>query len=168
MSFRAMLCLVPLLLTGGCKLGWQYLEVENVSYRDLFVLTSHVIDSEGFVLDEQNTNTGSITTRWNYGKLIDVGRFPIRRRAEAQIDPLEEGKYQLKLRIPQQALWENYGVVNPETAKGWELYGDDKETTHSILTRIKLMVQDFEPSEDFLDRMKRIDKLRDTTPEVLK
>jgi len=167
MLLRAPTLLLLASLSGACGMGTQRLKVDNVSYQDLFRLTAHVIDSEGFMLDEIDANEGLITTRWDYDKLVDVGRFPIRRRAEARIDPAGEGVYEVELSIEQEALRQGFGLSNPEKASGWESYGYDKQTTRDILTRIKLFVRDFKPSDEFYDRYKKKQDLKKTVPDVL-
>ena len=148
-------------------LGWQTLEVENLSYGDVFNLTVYVIDTEGFVIDSQDSDSGLITTFWDYKKMLDVARFPIRRKVEAHVDPSGDDRYIIDIRIRQEALWENYATVDVKNQKGWDLYGSDKETTHSILTRIKLLTREFKPSDDFYQQRKQMDELRGTIPDVL-
>jgi len=160
--------ILPLLFNACGSMGWQSLKLDNISYNDLFHLTAHVIDSEGFVLDIIDPNEGSIVSGWEYNKILDIGRFPIRRKVEAIIDSLEERSYQLNLRIEQEALWKNYGVMDLEHKEGWEFYDYDKETTQNILTKIKLILEDFEPSKEFYDRWKRKDDFEKDVPEILK
>lgn len=165
--FDTYLIALLLLLTCACSRGWQQLKVDDISYGDLFRLTSHVIDSDGFVIEDANTHTGSIRTKWNYGTFADVGRFPIRRRAEAQIDPVGERTFMVHLRIKQEALWEGYGAVDLEKQKGWEAYGFDKRSTQLNLAYIRLFVEEFEPSDDFYERYKRKDLLKEKVPDIL-
>jgi hypothetical protein len=148
-------------------MGWQYMEVENVTYGDLFRLTTHIIDSDGFVIEDANTHTGDIVTAWQYGKLAERGRFPLRRRAEASVDPAGDGTFRVGLRIKQQALWEGISSEDLDKQKGWEYHGYDKAGTRRILTRISLFVQEFKPSDEFYERYKRQDKRKEEVPEIL-
>lgn len=166
MLLRSLFLLHIALLTG-CGMGTQSLRVEEVTYQDLFRLTAHVIDTEGFVLQELNSDEGVIITKWDYNKLLDVGRFPLRRRAEAQIDPYGDGAYVIHLEIEQEALRRGYGVSEPEKSTDWESYGYDKQTTRAILTRIKLITRDFEPSQEFYNRYKKKEDLEKSVPDVL-
>jgi hypothetical protein len=155
-----------LLLPCACSTSWQELKVDSLSFSDLFNLTVHVIDTSGFVVDDPNPHTGTIRTKWDHNKLLDVGRFPIRRRAEAHIDPLDDGAYLVRLRIEEEA--NNYGKMEVERSdKGWQFYGYDKVKTQDILTRIKLLVMEWKPSDKFYERYKRLDDLREAIPEVL-
>jgi hypothetical protein len=167
MLLKTSTLLLILAVSAGCGTGTQSLRVEEVSYQDLFRLTAHIIDQEGFVLEDLNSDEGYISTRWDYNKLLDVGRFPLRRRAEAQIDPDGEGAYLIHLTIDQEALRRGYGVSEPEKSDDWEEYGYDKQATRTILTRIKLLTRDFEPSTDFYNKYKKKDELEKDVPEVL-
>ncbi|MBU0753679.1 MAG: hypothetical protein KJ645_00975 [Planctomycetes bacterium] len=151
----------------ACSEGWQRLEVEDLSYNDVFRLTTHVIDTNGFIIDEANTHTGEIVTRWNYGKFVEHGRFPIRRRVEAQIDPTGDQTYLIRLRAPQEALWEGLAAVELDRQEGWEDHGFDKNTTLMILSKIRFFVKEFKPSDDFYNRYKRKDRLDQEVPDVL-
>ena len=153
---------------AGCSTFWQEIEVEDLSYDDLFRLTAYVIDSEGFVIDEQNLDDGVITSKWDYHKLVDMGCFPIRRRDTAYVDPEGDGKLQVKVRIKQEALWSSYATVDLKDQTGWQNYGFDKETARKILTRIKLMVKGFEPSKEFYDKRKHWTQKKEQVPEVLR
>jgi hypothetical protein len=85
---------------------------------------------------------------------------------EARIDPEDEGRYLVKLRIEQEA--QNFGKMEVERMEeGWQSYGYDKVKTLDILTRIKLLVKDFKPSDAFYERYKRGDSLRSSVPKVL-
>ena len=167
MTMRALVSLLPVTLLSACSYGTQSLRVEEISYQDLFRLTAHIIDSEGFVLEDLDSNEGLITTKWDYDKVLDIGRFPIRRRAEARIDPAGDGAYVIHLTIDQEALRMGYGVSEPEKATGWDSYGYDKAATRDILTRIKLLTRDFEPSDDFYDAYRKKEDLKKAVPEVL-
>ena len=73
----------------------------------------------------------------------------------------------VSLRTYQEVLWKSFAVMEPQTQEGWEDYGYDWNCTRMLLTRIKLFVKDFEPSEEFYDRYKRLDKQDVHVPEVL-
>lgn len=168
MFFRLLAYLFLPVMVASCAGEYQYLTVKEIQYSDLFNLTAHVIDRQGFALEEMNPSEGYIESYWDYEKLVDVGRFPIRRKVECQIDPDGESTYKIKLRITQEALWESYMVNEPEHRKNWETYGVDKETARNILTRINLMVKDFEPSDEFYDRWRRKEEFKKGVPDVLK
>ena len=167
MSRLALLVCPVFLLLGACSSGWQYLEVEDVSYGDLFNITAYMIDSNGFMIEDQNTNTGVILTQWEYNGSLDVGRFPIRRRAEAHIDPKGDGLFDLGLRIEREALWNRKGPDELSRQEGWEAYGYDKDKTREILGRIRRLLKDFEPSQEFYDRINRMQRMRESIPKFL-
>ncbi|MHC4945708.1 MAG: hypothetical protein ACYTG7_22080 [Planctomycetota bacterium] len=164
---KASFVLFVLFLPCACGMGWQYMEVEKVTYSDLFRLTTHIIDSSGFVIDDANMHTGEIITRWDYSAIAERGRFPLRRRAEAEIDPVGERTFSVGLRIKQQALWEGISSEDLDKQTGWEPHGFDKSGSRRILTKISLFVKDFEPSDDFYERYKRLDKRKEEVPDVL-
>ena len=168
MFLRCIILLSMPALISACSGPYHYLTVKEVQYGDLFNLTAHVIDNEGFVLNEVNPSKGFIDTYWDYKKLVDVGRFPIRRKVECQIDPKGEGEYEIRLIIDQEALWQSYMVNDPQKAKNWEEYGTDKETAMTIISRIKLLTREFEASDEFYDRWRRKEQLREGVPDVLK
>jgi len=151
----------------GCSSDWSSLKVEGVAYQDLFELTAHVITSEGFSLKKIDPNAGLLTTDWNYSKITDTGRFPIRRRVEARIDPEDEGGYLISVRIDQEANWEGYGLTDPRLSDSWDEYGYDEETASLILKKIDIQVREFGPSEDFKNRFRKAEKLKGKIPKVL-
>ena len=143
------------------------MEVDEIGYQDLFRLTAHILDKEGFKVEDANANTGTIESRWDYTKLIDVGRFPIRRKARIEINPIEGEAYEVRVRIDQEALWKNYGSgVDVKEKDDWESYGEDYVTAHDLLTHIELKVREFKPSDEFYDRYRRIDEIREKVPEM--
>jgi len=71
------------------------------------------------------------------------------------------------MRIEQEALYEQPGVMDVENQDGWEYYGYDKKNTRMNLTRIRLFVQEFEPSDDFYDRYKRKELQKEDVPDIL-
>ena len=142
--------------------------MKDIQYGDLFNLAAHVIDSEGFVLNDVNPGEGYISTRWDYKKLVDVGRFPIRRKVDCHIDPDGQKEYEVRIRIDQEALWKSYLVNEPELSDDWESYGTDKETAQEILSRIKLLTMEFKPSDEFYKRWERKDRYEEKVPDVLK
>ena len=154
-----------LLLGAGCSSTWTSLDVRGVNYNDLFDLTVHTIGGEGFKFTRTDPHAGIIRTGWNYEKILDVGRFPI--RLEATIDPAGEGVYRIKMRIDQEALREGYRIMTPEESDGWEEYGWDDETTGLILKKIELQVKDVGPSEGYKRRHERARELRKPVPKVL-
>ena len=168
MGSKSLPVLFFLLSLAGCGTFWQELEVEDLSYDDLFRLTAYVIDSEGFIIDELNLDDGVITSKWDYNKIVDMARFPIRRRVTAHVDPQGDGKLQLKLKIKQEALWSSYATVDLKNQKGWESYGYDKAKAQKILRRIKLMVRGFEPSKDFYEKRTKWSGKKESVPEVLR
>ncbi|MFH1999625.1 MAG: hypothetical protein ABIK28_08090 [Planctomycetota bacterium] len=165
MVLRVLTLISILFLTASCGMNWQTLQVEKLSYGDLFRLTSHVIDTEGFVIDDANAHTGEIVTEWSYGKVVEVGRFPIRRRAIAHVDPAGDG-YEIRLIIEQEALWKDYGVRDLKDQDGWEYHPNDKTKALQILRRIRVFVEEFKPSDEFYERYRRMDHLKKSTPEL--
>jgi hypothetical protein len=165
---RTMFAALFLILTcAGCGTHWQSLKVEDVSYRDLYDLTLHVIDDRGFKIQESDINSGSIISQWNYEKLNDRARFPIRRKVEARIDEAGDNAYLIKIRIDQEANWEGYRVIDPRTSDTWDEHGYDEQTEKDILYRIDLQVRDFEPSEQFYERHRKARDLKSEVPDVL-
>lgn len=151
----------------GCSSDWVTLQVQDVSYADLYDLTLHVIENEGFPLHTINIHEGEIVTGWNYGMITDTGRFPIRRRVEAWVDPDDDGAYVVRLRIDREANWEGYRITDPRLSDAWDEYGWDRETAGRILKKIEIQVKDFEPSEEFFERFKKSEELKARIPDVL-
>lgn len=151
----------------GCGSNWVVLQVEDVSYSDLYQLTCHVIDGEGFKVAHADPHTGTIRSSWNYAKITDVGRFPIRRQLEAKIVP-EESSYLLSVRIDQEANREGYGVSDPQLSDNWDEYGWDRKTCETILKKIEIQVTEYGPSDEFYKRFREADELKSEVPDVLK
>ena len=157
-----------MLALSSCSVGYQSIQVEDVSYNDLFELTAFMVGRAGFVIDVSDRNSGEIVSKWDYNKLIDVGRFPIRRRLTAQIDPEGENNLSLEIRTYQEALWESYNMTtDQDKRKGWQAYGFDKQTAHDILTIIKTQITEFEFSDEYYNRHKRLEEIMESVPEVL-
>ena len=161
MLFRAFFIGSVFMMSGACSTGWQYLEVEDTTYGDLFNLTCHVIMSERFAIENEDKNTGLILSRWDYRKVVDRGRFPIRRRLEARVDPMSNDRFEVKLRIEQEALRQSYSVTDLEHQKGWRSYGHDDDKTWEILKRLEVIVKDFKSSEDFNERYRFMEQTKD-------
>lgn len=166
MVLRASILVSLFLMTTGCGGGWHTLRVNSLSYGDLFKLTSHVIDSEGFVIKEANAHNGEIETDWSYGKVVEVGRFPIRSRVEATVDPENDG-YEVSLRVRREALWKDYGVRDIRNQEGWEPHPSDKKMGFKLITRIRMFVEEFKPSDEFYNRYKRLEHMKKQLPDVL-
>jgi|GEM_PF-3219245 len=164
---RTLAVVLVAIALSGCRTQWQSLAVEDISYSDLYGLTLHVIDSEGFQLSWCDIHEGEITTTWNYSKITDTGRFPIRRRLEARIDPESQGSYQVKLRIEQEANWEGYGISDPKLSDAWDDYGWDREKASLILKKIEIQTREYEPSDAFYERYRRAERLKTEVPDVL-
>jgi len=143
------------------------LRVEDVSYSDLYQLTCHVIDREGFRISEADPHLGTIVSSWNYNKITDVGRFPIRRQLEAKIERDDES-YLVIVRIDQEANRDGYGVSDPELSSYWDEYGWDYKTCETILKKIEIQVKEYGPSDEFYKRFREAEDLKSTVPEVLK
>lgn len=154
-------------LMGGWR--WQSSQVDEVSYNDLFKLAVYVVADRGYKVHEANADTGRISSQWDYRKLVDLGRFPIRRKAKIEVDPMGEGVYEIRVVVVQEALWDSPygGGVDVKNKKGWEGYGDDVDAANDILTRIKMMVKDFTPSDAFYDKYRKIEEIQESIPDVL-
>jgi hypothetical protein len=162
---------VPFLLAlagAGCSTDWVSLQVQDVSYADIYDLALHVIESEGYPLSEINIHEGRIVTGWFYGKMTDRGRFPIRRRAEVRVDPEDEGGFLVRVRIDQEANREGYRLTDPRLSDAWDEYGWDREGAALVLKKIEIQVKEYEPSEEFFERHKKSEELKARIPDVLK
>jgi len=151
----------------GCSSDWVSLQVQDVSYSDIYDLALHVIEKEGFPLRTVDIHEGQILTGWNYAMITDTGRFPIRRRVEARVDPADNGAYVVMVRIDREANWEGYGVTDPRLSDAWDEYGYDRNTAILILKKIEIQVRDYEPSEEFYERYKRSEELKARVPDIL-
>lgn len=151
----------------GCSTHWQTLEVEEISYRDLYDLTLHVIDDKGFKIQQSDIAEGTIISQWNYDKVDDVMRCPIRRKVEARINESGNNAYLVKIRIDQEANWKGYRIIDPRTSDTWDEHGYDEKTETDILYRIDLQVREFEPSEEFYERHRKARELKSEVPDVL-
>lgn len=151
----------------GCGSNWMALRVDEVSYSDLYQLTCHVIDREGFKLSHADPHLGTIRSSWNYNKITDVGRFPIRRQLEATIKR-EDDAYLVSLRIDQEANRDGYGMSDPELSDSWDEYGWDRKTCETILKKIEIQVKEYGPSDEFYKRFREAEDLKADVPEVLK
>lgn len=169
-SFIPVSAAAILLCCAGCGSHWLSLEVDTINYYDLYSLTKHTICNEGYKIADFDMHEGTIDSDWNYDKMTDVGRFPIRRMVEAKIDPHEEGGFLVSIRIDQEANREGYRLMTPELSDGWEEYGWDKEAASLILKKLELQVGEFKPSDDFYERYRKADRLKSETdvPDSLK
>ncbi len=156
---------------GGCGTHWHTLDVDTINYYDLYNLTQQTICGEGFKIAANDMHEGTIESDWNYDKMTDVGRFPIRRMVEAKIDPLDEGEgFTVCVRIDQEANREGYRLMTPELSEGWEEYGWDDEVAGLILKKLELQVGEFSPSEEFKERHRKAMELKTESrvPDTLK
>ncbi len=148
--------------------NWVSLEVKDVSYADLFDLTAHVIDGEGFAVCEEDRHNGTIGTKWNYEKITTQGRLPIRRRLETSIDPEGEGGFTVKIRIDQEANWKGYRLNELEQSNSWDEHGWDVDTAVLILKKIEIQVKDAGLSKEFEERHKKAEERKSAVPDVLR
>jgi len=173
-KIRYVALLFILISTSGCFAMWQSTEVENIPYKDVFNITSLMISSQGFEILDANPHTGEIETKWDHRKLLDRGKFPRRRKVFAEVNPDGDDMIEVKVKVRQDVLWRTYtAYFDLENEKDWEPYGEDRETALNIIARIKMVVQDFKPSDDFYNRYKRVEDLRsddqeESVPDILK
>ena len=78
--------------------GWATLQVEDLTYPDLFSVTLTTLDAEGYLVRERDPEQGRINTDWQYGTSQTEYRGPSRRRVIAELQRLEEGPLELRLR----------------------------------------------------------------------
>jgi len=149
-AMRLPLALVLLLLAGCSSFEerWAEARFEDVSYPSIYGVVLATVSAEGYAVPERDPQAGEVHTDWIYGTSRSVVRGPSRRRVHAEIAPLAERAFRVRLRVEEQVIRQG-GLLatNVRESDNWEEFDDNFDDAEYLLAKMNSLLQAYHARE---------------------
>ncbi|GJM22387.1 MAG: hypothetical protein DHS20C15_23020 [Planctomycetota bacterium] len=140
--------LLALALTlGACTSSperWAVMNLERLSYSNLYQQVVDALDGSGYRVMKQDLSSGRIETDWQYGPSVREVRGPSRRRAIAELRPLEDGVHEVRVRVSEQVIRKGGTLARHiRESNDWEDWRDDYDEAEYLIARMGALLAEY-------------------------
>jgi hypothetical protein len=146
---RAMRLLLPfalLLSLPACSsLGerWAEASFHGISYPSLYAVVLSTVDAEGYAVPLRDPQTAELHSDWIYGTSRSVVRGPSRRRVHAELEPVGEDGWRVRLRVEEQVIRKGGMLAtNVRESENWEEFEDNFDDAEYLMAKIAALLRE--------------------------
>ena len=135
---------LALLLLAGCNVlneRWAEARFEGISYPSLYGVVLSTMDAEGYVVREREPSAASLESDWVYGTSLRQVRGPSRRRAHAEIKPVGQDQWLVRVRVEEQVVRKGGMLAtNVRESENWEDYEDNFDDAEYLMAKVAALL----------------------------
>lgn len=144
MSARALLLLAVVALPlAGCsstREKWAALELQDLTYSNLYLGVIDILDGQGFPVHARDPNVGKVESEWLYGTSVRAVFGPSRRKAYVEILPSvgTPGALMVRVRVAEQVIRKaGLRATRVRESDDWEDWEDAYDDAEFLAAKIR-------------------------------
>ena len=142
----AALLLLFVVLSPACeseKARWAALELNDISFADLYLSVIDVLDSHGYAVASRDPNAGTIESDWIYGTSVRQVFGPSRRKALVEVTPSPrgEGSFSVRVRIREEVMRRlGLRATHIRESDDWEEWKDNFDEAEYLAAKLRALL----------------------------
>ena len=132
---------------GACAVRperWAVMNLERLSYSNLYQQVADALDGSGYRVMKQDISSGRVETDWQYGPSVREVRGPSRRRAIAQVNALDDGLFEVRVRVLEQVIRKGGTLARHiRESDDWEDWKDDYDEAEYLIARLGALLSEY-------------------------
>ncbi|MBM3985040.1 MAG: hypothetical protein FJ296_05020 [Planctomycetes bacterium] len=141
-----LLPLLALLLLPACSTlreRWAEASFQDISYPSLYAVVLSTVDAEGYAVIQRDPQSAELHSEWIYGTSRTVVRGPSRRRVHAEMEPVGEKGWRVRLRVEEQVVRKGGMLAtNVRESENWEEFEDNFDDAEYLMAKIAVLLRE--------------------------